>query len=177
VDEAILDVVELMDVLHNFLTLFRYKVLDKSVSANGNPKANVAVVYKGLGGEQRTEVGEGGISSKQALCGRVRLSRRDTPDKNLGLVVDVQASVLLENQLDVREHLERNRELVLDVTVISVGYCAGILVVLVEGAPPEVMDGQAERDHLEGAPLLSASLAPGVEHVPAKVEVAQVGLA
>jgi hypothetical protein len=27
VDEAILDVVELIDVLHNFLTLFRYKVL------------------------------------------------------------------------------------------------------------------------------------------------------
>jgi hypothetical protein len=81
--EAILDVVELIDVLHNFLTLFRYKVLDKSVSANGNPKANVAVVYKGLGGEQRTEVGEGEISSKQALCGRVRLSRRDTPDKRI----------------------------------------------------------------------------------------------
>ena len=108
--EAILDVVELINVLHNFLTLFRYKVLDKSVSANGNPKANVAVVYKGLGGEQRTEVGEGGISSKQALCGRVRLSRRDTPDKNLGLVVDVQASVVLENQLDVREHLDKHNQ-------------------------------------------------------------------
>ncbi len=122
VDEAILDVVELIDVLHNFLTLFCYKVLDKSVSANGNPKTNVAVVYKGLGGEQRTEVGKGGISSKQALCGRVHLSRRDTPDKNLCLVVDVQAIVLLENQLDVREHLESNGELGLDVTVISVGY-------------------------------------------------------
>ena len=148
VDESILDVVELIDVLHNFLTLFRYKVLDKSVSANWNPKANVAVVYKGLGGEQRTEVGEGGISSKQALCGRVRLSLRDTLDENLGLVVDVQASVLLEKQLDVREHLERNGELGLDVTVIGVGYCAGVLVVLVEGAPPEVMDGEAKDDHL-----------------------------
>jgi hypothetical protein len=49
VDEAILDVVELVDVVHNFPTLFLYKVLDKSVSANGNPKANVAVIYKGLG--------------------------------------------------------------------------------------------------------------------------------
>ena len=115
-DEAILDVVELIEVLHNFLTLFLYKVLDKNVSANGNPKAKVAVVYKDLGGEQRTEVCEGGMSIEQALCGRVRLSRRDTPDKNLGLVVDVQASVLLENQLDVREHLERNGELGLDVT-------------------------------------------------------------
>ena len=38
VDEAIL--VELIDVLHNFQTLFLYKVLDKSVSANGKPKAN-----------------------------------------------------------------------------------------------------------------------------------------
>jgi len=56
VDEAILDVVELVDVLHNFLTLFLYnKVLDKIVSANGNPKSNVAVIYKGLGGEQGTE--------------------------------------------------------------------------------------------------------------------------
>ena len=79
-DEAILDVVEFIDVLHNFLTLFLYKVLDKSVSANGNPKAKVAVVYKGLGGEQRTEVCEGWMSIDQALCGRVRLSRRDTPE-------------------------------------------------------------------------------------------------
>ena len=75
VDEAILDVVELVDVLHNFLTLFLYRVLDKRVSANVNPKANVTVIYKGLGGEQGTEVCEGGISSEQALCGRVRLGR------------------------------------------------------------------------------------------------------
>jgi hypothetical protein len=93
VDEAILDVVELVDVVHNFLTLFLYKVLDKSVSANGNPKANVAVIYKGRGGEQGTEVCEGGISSEQALCGRVRLGRRDTLDENLGLIIEVQASV------------------------------------------------------------------------------------
>ena len=66
-DKAILEVVEFIDVLHNFLTLFLYKVLDISVSANENPKTKVAVVYKGLGGEQRTEVGEGGISSKQEL--------------------------------------------------------------------------------------------------------------
>ena len=45
---------------------------------------------------------------------------------------------------------------------------------LVEGAPPEVMDGEAKDDHLEGVSLLSASLAPGVKHVPAKVEVTQV---
>ena len=66
----------------------------------------------------------------------MRLSRRDTPDKNLGLVVDVQASVLLENQLDIREHLERNGELGLDVTIVGVSYCAGILVMLGEGASP-----------------------------------------
>ena len=107
-DKAILDVVELINVLHNFLKLFLYEVLDKSVSANGNPKAKVAVVYKGLGGEQRTEVCEGGMSIDQAMCGRVRLCLCDALDENLGLVVDVQASVLLENQLDVREHLDRN---------------------------------------------------------------------
>ena len=90
-DETILDVVELIDVLHNVLTLFHDKVLDKSISANGNPKANVAVVDKGLGGQQRTEVCKGGMISEQALCGRVRLRRRDALDQNLGLVVDVQA--------------------------------------------------------------------------------------
>jgi hypothetical protein len=41
VDEAILEVVKLVNVLHNFLTLSLYKVLDKRISANGNSKANV----------------------------------------------------------------------------------------------------------------------------------------
>jgi hypothetical protein len=135
VDAAILDVVELVDVVHNFLTLFLYKV-DKNVSANGNPKANVAVIYKGSGGEQGTEVCEGGIRSEQVLCGRVRLGRQDTLDKNLGLVIEVQARVFMENVLDVREHLERNGEFCLDVTIISISYCAGILVMLGEGASP-----------------------------------------
>ena len=46
VDETILDVVELVDVLHNCLTLILYIVLDKSISADGNTKANVAVNHK-----------------------------------------------------------------------------------------------------------------------------------
>jgi len=46
VDEAILEVVKLCNLLHNFLTLNLYKVLDKRISANGNPKANVNVNYE-----------------------------------------------------------------------------------------------------------------------------------
>jgi hypothetical protein len=80
----------LSNVLHNFLTLSLYKVLDKRIRANGNPKANVTVDYGGLGGEQGTDVCEGGISSEQLLCGRVRLGRRDTFDENLGLVIEVK---------------------------------------------------------------------------------------
>jgi hypothetical protein len=64
VDEAILEVVKLVNILHNFLTLSLYKVLDKRISANGNPTANVAVDYEGLGGEQGTDVCEGRISSE-----------------------------------------------------------------------------------------------------------------
>jgi hypothetical protein len=79
---------------------------------------------------------EGGISSEQALCGRVRLGRRDTLDENLGLIIEVQARVFPESVLDVREHLKCNRELGLDVTVVGVCYCAGILVMLCEGASP-----------------------------------------
>jgi hypothetical protein len=37
VDEAILDVVELVDVLHNFLTLILDKMLDKSIRPMGTP--------------------------------------------------------------------------------------------------------------------------------------------
>ena len=53
-DEATLGIVELVYILHNFLTFILYK------------------------------------------C-----------DENLGLIIGVQVSVLLENQLDVRQHLER----------------------------------------------------------------------
>ena len=35
VDETILDIIDLVDVLHNGLTLILYKVLDKSISADG----------------------------------------------------------------------------------------------------------------------------------------------
>ena len=37
-DEAILDVVELVHVLHNGLTLILYKVLDKSIRPMGTPR-------------------------------------------------------------------------------------------------------------------------------------------
>jgi hypothetical protein len=62
------------------------KMLDKSISTDGNPKSNVAVNYKGCGRKQGTEVREGGVGCKHALCGSVRISRRDTLDENLGLV-------------------------------------------------------------------------------------------
>jgi hypothetical protein len=78
VDEAILDIVELVHILHNGLTLILYKVLDKSISADGNPKSNIAVNLKRRGRGQGTEVHEGGIGNEQALCGSVRISRRDT---------------------------------------------------------------------------------------------------
>jgi hypothetical protein len=100
VDEDILDVVELVDVLHNCLTLILYKGLDESISADGNTKANVAVNHKRRGREQGNELREGGIGIEHALCCSVRISYRDTLEENLGLVeidvIEVEASVLLE---------------------------------------------------------------------------------
>ena len=75
-------------------------------------------------------------SREQSLCGSVRLSSRDTLDENLGLIIEVQARVFPENVLDVREHLDRNRELDLEIAIVGVSYCAGILVMLGEGASP-----------------------------------------
>ncbi len=46
IDEVILDVVKLVYVLHNGLTLILYKVMDKNISTDGNTKVNVAVNHK-----------------------------------------------------------------------------------------------------------------------------------
>ena len=111
VDEAILDVVELVDVVHNCLTLILHKMLDKGISADGNPKANVAINHKARRREQRAEVFEGGIGSEHAHGGSVRVGRRDTLDEKLGLrllravEIEGEAGVFLEYLLDVREHL------------------------------------------------------------------------
>jgi hypothetical protein len=83
-DEAILDVVELVDVIHNCLTLILHKMLDKGISADGNSEANVAVNHKGPRREQRTEVIKGGIGSEHAQGGSVGVGRRDTLDEKLG---------------------------------------------------------------------------------------------
>jgi hypothetical protein len=99
------------------LTLILRKMLDKGISADGNPKANVAVNHKARRREQRTEVIEGGI---------------------------------------------------------GVYYGARVLVVLGESPAPEVVDCETEHYHLERISLLSASLAPGVQHVAEVVKVAQV---
>jgi hypothetical protein len=50
--ETILYAVQFVDVLHNCLAIILDKVLDKSISADGNTKTNVAVNYKGRRGEQ-----------------------------------------------------------------------------------------------------------------------------
>jgi len=182
VDEAILDVVELVEVIHNCLTLILHKMLDKGISADGNPKANVAVNHKARRREQRTEVIKGGIGSEHAQGGSVRVGRRDTLDEKLGLrllravEIEGESSVFLEYVLQVREHLEGDRQLGFDVTIVGICYGARVLVVLGESAAPDVVYGQAEDDHLERIPLLSASLAPGVEHVAEVVKVVQVGL-
>jgi hypothetical protein len=78
---------------HKGLTLILYKVLDKSISADGNPKSNVAVNLKRRGREQGTEVHEGGIGNEQALCGSVRISRQDTLYENLGCWVRPASSL------------------------------------------------------------------------------------
>ena len=111
VDEAILDVVELVDVIHNCLTLILHKMLDKGISADGNPKAKVAVNHEARRREQRTEVIGGGIGSEHAHGGSVRVGRRNTLDEKLGLrlpslrVVEIEgaASVFLEYVLQVGE--------------------------------------------------------------------------
>jgi hypothetical protein len=77
--------------------------------------------------------------------------------------------------LDIQKNLEGNTELHLDVAIIGVCHHAGILV-LIEGHSPEVMDVEAEHNHLERISLPSAGLAPGVEHVAAVVKATQMGL-
>jgi hypothetical protein len=52
--------------------------------------------------------------------------------------------------LDVREHLQGDGQLCLDVAIVGVCHGTWVLVVLVEGPAPQVMDCETEDDHLEG---------------------------
>ncbi len=78
--------------------------------------------------------------------------------------------------LDVREHLEGHGQLGFD-AIISVRHSACVLVVLVEGAAPQMMNRQTKDYQLERISLLSAVLTPGIENVAAIVAVTHVGLA
>ena len=78
--------------------------------------------------------------------------------------------------LDVREHLEGHGQLGID-AIISVRQSACVLVVLVEGAAPQMMNRQTKDYQLERISLLSAVLAPAIENVASIVAVTQVGLA
>ena len=75
----------MLSSLSTCLTLILHKMLDKGISADGNPKANVAINHKARRREQRAEVIEGGIGSEHAHGGSVRVGRRDTLDEKLGL--------------------------------------------------------------------------------------------
>jgi hypothetical protein len=56
-------------------------VLDKSISADGNTKTDVTVNYKGRGGEQGTEVREGGIRS--AILGHPESGHPEGPESSV----------------------------------------------------------------------------------------------
>ena len=55
-------------------------MLDKGISADGNPKANVAVNHKARRREQRTEVIEGGIGVYYGARVLVVLGESAAPD-------------------------------------------------------------------------------------------------
>ncbi len=149
VDEAILDVVELVDVIHNCLTLILDKMLDKSISADGNPKSNVAVNYKGCRRKRGTEVREGGVGCKHALCGSVRISRRDTiPLTRIFVLSKLRArpasSLSKCLMSESRQHLEGDGQFGFDQAIISVRHSACVLVVLVESAAPQMVHSQTK---------------------------------
>ena len=57
--------------------------------------------------------------------------------------------------------------------VVGVSNRASVLLVLRERPTPEVVNAEAEDDHLQGIALLSAGFTPSLEHVAKVIEVAQ----
>ena len=112
------------------------------------------------------------MRSEHAQGGSVRVGRRDTLDEKLGLrllravEIEGKASVFFEYVLQVRERLEGDRQLGPDVTIVGASHSACVLVVLGESAAPQMMNRQAEHDHLERISLLATSLAPRVKDAP-----------
>ncbi len=85
-------VVELVVVLHDRLTLILYKVLDKSISADGKTKTDVTVNYKGRGGGQGTEVREEGIGIEQMRCAAACASAAEIPLTRILVWLKLRAS-------------------------------------------------------------------------------------
>ncbi len=73
-DEAILDVVEVVDVIHNCLTLILHKMLDKGISADGSSEANVAVNHKARRRDSEAEDrGDQGRDLARAFVSMIKL--------------------------------------------------------------------------------------------------------
>jgi hypothetical protein len=115
-------------------------------------------------------VREGGIGIEHALCGSVRISRRDTIPLTRILVLSKlrarPASSLSKCLMsESRQHLEGDGQFGFDQAIISVRHSACVLVVLVESAAPQMCLSSAKlrsTDSVNPRAVLSRENAPAI---------------
>ncbi len=126
--KSVLNSVQFVDVIYDRATCFSYYVLYKSISTNRHTDTNETF---------RTERGEENVSAEVSQRGGslYDLLRHiegslvgDALGEDGGLGdVKLQASILLEDMLELSQDLKRHAQLGLNVTIMRVCDCPGLL--------------------------------------------------
>ena len=107
-DEAVFDVVKLVDVVYHFLAGVVNEFLNKGVSAKGNTQTNISFSREGCEDDRVLDGCEACIILKKTFSGGVGVVGGDSFHQELGLEhVELEASVILENLFEVSENEEQ----------------------------------------------------------------------
>ena len=159
VNEAIINGVELVDVVDDVFDLVLNKILYERVSAKGDTESDISLSGEGLVLNVGSEVCEGGVLSDDALGSGARGVSRNAlyEDVDLGLI-EFKTSILVKYMLKLGINLKTNAQLSMNIAVVGISKRAGEWM-LFEDASPKMMNAEVEDRHLERITLLSARLA------------------
>jgi hypothetical protein len=119
--KAVLNSVQFLYVIYNSPTCFSYKVLYKSISTNRHTNTNETLRTEGSKKQVPAEVSQRGGCLYDVLRHIKGSLGSDALGEDGGLRdVELQASILLEDMLELSQDLKHHAQLGLDVTIIRV---------------------------------------------------------
>jgi hypothetical protein len=126
--KVVLNRVQVLYVIYDSPTCFRYKVLYKSISTHRHTNANETFRTERSEENVVTEVSQDGGSLDDGLCHIKSRLDRDSLREDGGLRdVELQARIFLENSLELSQDLEGHTHSGLDVPIICIYYHPSLL--------------------------------------------------